>query len=169
MKFNDNTVNEASWEELAKESMGGHSNTSAYSLVYIDMSKPELLLDAEWAGSIGETVEEKMDQGELEALAKILPNDLATYVVEDNFAFEDEIIKWDKEQEIIKEQELLAATMPEEQRLVTSASDACDVQVKPKTDPDEVDSLIHFSGGRRKAHLRQQSRKTLIGPDVEGV
>ena len=35
LKFNDNTVNEASWEELAKESMGGHSNTSAYSLVYI--------------------------------------------------------------------------------------------------------------------------------------
>ena len=35
LKFNDNTVNEASWDELSKESMGGHSNTSAYSLVYI--------------------------------------------------------------------------------------------------------------------------------------
>ena len=44
MKFNDNTVNEASWEELLKESVGGHSNTSAYSLVYIDTSKPEILL-----------------------------------------------------------------------------------------------------------------------------
>ncbi len=54
LKFNDNTVNEANWEELAKESMGGHSNTSAYSLVYIDTSKPDLLLDAEWASSIGE-------------------------------------------------------------------------------------------------------------------
>ena len=43
MKFNDNTVNEASWEELVKESFGGHSNTSAYSLVYIDAAKPDLL------------------------------------------------------------------------------------------------------------------------------
>jgi hypothetical protein len=39
-------VNEASWEELLKESVGGHSNTSAYSLVYIDVSKPEILLQA---------------------------------------------------------------------------------------------------------------------------
>ena len=46
MKFNDNTVNEASWEELLKESIGGRSNTSAYSLVYIDASKPEILLPA---------------------------------------------------------------------------------------------------------------------------
>ena len=46
LKFNDNTVNEASWEELLKESVGGHSNTSAYSLVYIDTSKPEILLQA---------------------------------------------------------------------------------------------------------------------------
>ena len=44
LKFNDNTVNEASWEELLKESVGGRSNTSAYSLVYIDTSKPEILL-----------------------------------------------------------------------------------------------------------------------------
>ena len=47
LKFNDNTVSEVSWEELAKESVGGHSNTSAYSLVYIDAAKPELLTDAE--------------------------------------------------------------------------------------------------------------------------
>ena len=44
LKFNDNSVNEASWEELLKESIGGRSNTSAYSLVYIDTSKPEILL-----------------------------------------------------------------------------------------------------------------------------
>ena len=47
LKFNDNTVSEVSWEELSKESVGGHSNTSAYSLVYIDTAKPELLTDAE--------------------------------------------------------------------------------------------------------------------------
>ena len=54
LKFNDNTVNEASWEELVKESFGGHSNTSAYSLVYIDASKPDLLFfDLKGAQSIG--------------------------------------------------------------------------------------------------------------------
>ena len=37
-------MNEASWEELLKESIGGRSNTSAYSLVYIDTSKPEILV-----------------------------------------------------------------------------------------------------------------------------
>jgi ubiquitin carboxyl-terminal hydrolase 25/28 len=47
LKFNDNTVSEVTWEELLKESVGGHSNTSAYSLVYIDASKPELLVDSE--------------------------------------------------------------------------------------------------------------------------
>lgn len=47
LKFNDNTVSEVTWAELSKESVGGHSNTSAYSLVYIDASKPELLMDAE--------------------------------------------------------------------------------------------------------------------------
>ena len=46
LKFNDNTVSEVTWEELVKESVGGTSNTSAYSLVYIDASKPELLMDS---------------------------------------------------------------------------------------------------------------------------
>ena len=55
LKFNDNTVNEASWEELVKESFGRHSNTSAYSLVYIDASKPDLLFfDLKGAQTIGE-------------------------------------------------------------------------------------------------------------------
>lgn len=47
LKFNDNTVSEVTWEELSKESFGGHSNTSAYSLVYIDASKPELLIEVD--------------------------------------------------------------------------------------------------------------------------
>jgi ubiquitin carboxyl-terminal hydrolase 25/28 len=40
-------VSEVTWEELSKESFGGHSNTSAYSLVYIDAAKPELLTDGD--------------------------------------------------------------------------------------------------------------------------
>lgn len=144
-------MNEASWEELAKESMGGHSNTSAYSLVYIDTSKPELLLDAEWAGSIGkmtpdrnmrrrmsmthifpgETREEKMEQGELEALAITLPQDLAQFVIDDNNAFHDEVIRWDKEQETLKRQDAMATQQEAEQNAVSSATDTNnDVQVE---------------------------------------
>ena len=47
LKCNDNTVNEATWDELAKESMGGHSNCSAYSLIYINASRPELIQETD--------------------------------------------------------------------------------------------------------------------------
>ena len=50
LKCNDNTVNEATWDELARESMGGHSNTSAYSLIYINASRPELTQESDSAG-----------------------------------------------------------------------------------------------------------------------
>lgn len=104
-------MNEASWDELAKESMGGHSNTSAYSLVYIDICKQgQLLMDTDWAGIIGETREEKMDQGELEALAVTLPTDLAQFVVADNMAFQEEIVQWDKDQQAQKLQEMMGGT-----------------------------------------------------------
>ena len=142
LKFNDNTVNEAFWDELAKESMGGHSNTSAYSLVYIDTCKPELLLmDAEWAGSIGESHGEKMDQGELEALAVTLPKELAQFVIDDNNAFQEEIVQWDKEQQAQKLQEMMGTAQPQtatqqasqdmDQNTVSGAtpSDGSDLQV----------------------------------------
>ena len=126
--------------------MGGHSNTSAYSLVYIDTSKPELLMDAEWAGSIGETREEKMDQGELEALAVTLPKDLAQYVIDDNNTFQEEVVQWDRDQQAQKLQELMTASQvhgphPQDQQgpqvqqqemdhTVSSATDGNDVQVR---------------------------------------
>lgn len=111
--------------------MGGHSNTSAYSLVYIDTSKPEILMDAEWASSIGGTKEEKMDQGELEALAITLPNDLAQYVVDDNNTFQDEIAQWDKDQQAQKLQQLMKPTDMEQQNVIGPAlpPDGNDVQV----------------------------------------
>lgn len=95
LKFNDNSVTDASWEELVKESFGGNSNTSAYSLVYIDTSKPELF------GSdfpIGEQREDSMEESEFISLAEHLPTDMAEYVVADNNAFRDEVVKWDQEQ-----------------------------------------------------------------------
>ena len=42
-QFNDNTVSESTWESLCVESVGGHHNTSAYCLVYIDCNRSELM------------------------------------------------------------------------------------------------------------------------------
>ena len=140
LKFNDNTVNEASWDELAKESMGGHSNTSAYSLVYIDTCKPELLLmDADWAGSIGETREEKMDQGELEALAVTLPKDLAQFVIDDNNAFQEEIVQWDKDQQAQKLQEITGTSQT--QTTVPQASQDMDQNTVSGATPSDSNDL----------------------------
>ena len=35
LKFNDISVSEVAWEEVARESYGGRQNTSAYCLIYI--------------------------------------------------------------------------------------------------------------------------------------
>ena len=42
-QFNDNTVSESTWETLCVESVGGHHNTSAYCLIYIDCNRSELM------------------------------------------------------------------------------------------------------------------------------
>ena len=49
LKFNDNAVSETDWDSMKKESAGGRLSTSAYSMIYLDMSRPDLLLtlDAE--------------------------------------------------------------------------------------------------------------------------
>ena len=62
-------------------------------------------MDVAWAASIGGSREDKMDS-ELEALAVSLPLDLAHFVQNDNTTFQDEIQKWDRDQEIQKQQEL---------------------------------------------------------------
>ena len=44
LKFNDVSVHEVPWEEVVKESYGGHHNTSAYCLIYLSP-----LLHQSWA------------------------------------------------------------------------------------------------------------------------
>ena len=46
LKFNDVSVHEVGWEEVMKESYGGHHNTSAYCLIYLSP-----LLHETWASS----------------------------------------------------------------------------------------------------------------------
>ena len=70
-----------------------------------DRSKPELLMDVAWAASIGGAMKE--DINELEALATTLPEDLAHFVSFDNMMFNKEIAKWDRDQEIQKQQQEL--------------------------------------------------------------
>ena len=157
LKFNDNTVNEASWEELVKESFGGHSNTSAYSLVYIDASKPDLLFfDLKGAQTIGEcyaaavllaggegslciiageTREDQMEEGDLEALGTSIPEELAEFVNKDNEAFIQECDQWDKAQEDRKKQEALAMVKKQQHPETAAADSSNDIEV----------SASHFS------------------------
>merc|ERR1712150_14557 len=95
LKFNDNTVSEVLWDELLKESIGGHSKTSAYSLVYIDASKSDILLKTEPDG----TNTKNMELNEMEVLARSLPLDLAEMVQKSNNEFIEECVKWDVAQE----------------------------------------------------------------------
>jgi len=76
LKFNDNTVSQTTWEEIKKEAVGGRASTSAYSCVYVDIERGDL-----------------MDQ-----VSPPLPSDLDLFIMEDNKSFAAEIMKWDEEQ-----------------------------------------------------------------------
>jgi len=76
LKFNDNTVSQTTWEEIVKEAVGGRASTSAYSCVYIDVQRGDL-----------------MDQ-----TSQPLPSDLDLFIMDDNKSFAAEIVKWDEEQ-----------------------------------------------------------------------
>lgn len=76
LKFNDVTVNEVTWAELLRDSVGGHHCTSAYCLLYVDRNNRDLFDGAK--------------DSELQ-----LPPDLAQYVEADNAAFRRELEQWD--------------------------------------------------------------------------
>ena len=61
-------------------------------------------MDVAWAGSIGSS-RESLEA--LEALAVSLPQDLGQFVLQDNQSFQEEISKWDHEQEIQNQQQEL--------------------------------------------------------------
>ena len=118
LKCNDNTVAEATLEELQRESVGGYCNTSAYSLMYIAAAKVPMLMDSEeeqnqsGPGNVKGSPcagDDRMDQEtaavpatvacHLESAYRSLPNDLAEFVKEDNIDFVVEKRRWDEEQE----------------------------------------------------------------------
>lgn len=86
LKFNDNTVSQTTWEDLRKEAIGGRCSTSAYSCVYIDVSRPDLI----------------NIPGDCQT--NTLVSDLEQFLMEDNKSFAQEILRWDEEQ-IRKEKE----------------------------------------------------------------
>ena len=98
LKFNDNTVTESSYEAMKTESVGGRLSTSAYSMIYIDTSRPDLFEDDAAVppfGGIKPTA----------ASGSLLPEDLEQYVLGDNKAFAAEILAW-QEQQLEKKHEL---------------------------------------------------------------
>uniref|UniRef100_A0A0K2V7C5 Ubiquitin specific peptidase 25 [Ovis aries] n=1 Tax=Lepeophtheirus salmonis TaxID=72036 RepID=A0A0K2V7C5_LEPSM len=108
LKFNDNSVNETTWDELFKESVGGHSNTSAYSLVYVDTSRPELFdphIPLEHQ-KMEDAVEEQLGEETTgPSLFNCLPNDLRDFVHNDNLELQKEILEWDERQEALSKKE----------------------------------------------------------------
>ncbi|KAF0295561.1 Ubiquitin carboxyl-terminal hydrolase 25 [Amphibalanus amphitrite] len=90
LKFNDNTVSESTWDSLCLESFGGHHNTSAYCLVYIDCNRSELMDDRLRVDKEAGMVE---PADEAESLS--LP--LRQYVDEDNRQFQEAIDNWNSQ------------------------------------------------------------------------
>ncbi|KAG0730463.1 Ubiquitin carboxyl-terminal hydrolase 25 [Chionoecetes opilio] len=85
MKFNDIQVVEASWQEVMQDSVGGHNNTSAYCLLYMDQGRyPTLFPSA--------------PKSQEELLAS-LALDLQEHIKGDNQAFSRELEEWDARQE----------------------------------------------------------------------
>lgn len=84
------------------------------------------------------SAEERMDEGRaIETLLKILPEDLSEFVSNDNDAFRQEIINWDKEQLEKQRAALEAAATAKLQKqqqtepMSTSSDPNNDVQVRP--------------------------------------
>ncbi|XP_037079258.1 ubiquitin carboxyl-terminal hydrolase 25-like [Pollicipes pollicipes] len=90
LKFNDNTVTAATWDDLCLESVGGHHNTSAYCLVYIDVNRHELMDDRT-------QVDKESGMVDAEDEAQRLPLPLQQYVDEHNRAFQTELETWNSE------------------------------------------------------------------------
>jgi len=53
LKFNDVTVDKASWEDVQKDGVGGYHNTSAYCIMYINTSHPDFHQVASFCGEPG--------------------------------------------------------------------------------------------------------------------
>lgn len=77
-KFNDITVSEVTWDEVAHESLGGYRHVSAYCLMYIDARREGCI-------GAGSAIQE-------------LPADLQELVDKDNAEFENEMRGWDEKQ-----------------------------------------------------------------------
>ena len=99
LKFNDNTVSQTTWEELSKEAVGGRLSTSAYSCVYVDLARPELVA---------------LEEGGAVTEVQALPPDLDTFIMEDNKSFAAEILKWDEDQLLGKKEETSETATNEE-------------------------------------------------------
>jgi len=50
LKFNDVTVEEASWEDVQKDGVGGYHNTSAYCIMYVNTDHPDFHQVASFCG-----------------------------------------------------------------------------------------------------------------------
>ncbi|VDM10682.1 unnamed protein product [Wuchereria bancrofti] len=84
-KFNDKSVEPATWQQIEEDSFGSRRACSAYCLVYTRKKCEDVLYGQEQKQSAQSIVE----------LIDSLPNDLKLEVSTDNALFDAEMIKWD--------------------------------------------------------------------------
>ncbi|KAG8183527.1 hypothetical protein JTE90_003875 [Oedothorax gibbosus] len=125
LKFNDVSVTDTTWSDVQRDSMGGHHCASAYCLLYVDESRPDLFDDSS-------EVEIGPD------FLYTLPEDLLQYVEEDNENFRIETENWDLEQSRKKDSSTMTVgdgdcTIIGERRLVLHNLKSVDYNQLPRT------------------------------------
>lgn len=136
MKFNDIQVVEASWQEVLQDSVGGHNNTSAYCLLYIDQGRYPTLFPAA----------PKSQEDLLAGLAL----DLQEHIKGDNQAFARELEEWDCMQEAA-----IVTEVPQTQAVATCAP-------PPPPAPGSPDVVCLQEGEDGKFFVEMETMLTLM-------
>jgi len=140
LKFNDNTVSQSTWEEIIKEAVGGRTSTSAYSCVYVDVARNNLFSET----------------------SSLLPTDLDIYTMEDNKNFAAEIVKWDEEQQKLKEEEAASASGP--QPVLIGDDPECQI-IEQKPDLSQSHALLSRDTTLEYLNLvANEKKKPEVGP-----
>ncbi|VIO93518.1 Ubiquitin carboxyl-terminal hydrolase family protein [Brugia malayi] len=133
-KFNDKSVEPATWQQIEEDSFGSRRACSAYCLVYT-RKKCEGVLYGQ---------EQKRPAQSIVQLIDSLPNDLKLEVSTDNALFDAEIIKWDTDHPTIVYE-------PENRTIITPCKDGDLLDMVSYKGPVDFDALFkrHYEHAAR--------------------
>jgi len=96
LKFNDVAIDIASWDDIQKDGVGGYHNTSAYCIMYVNNSHPDMLQVASWGDELTSC---DVPSRDTDSDYDLLLPDLQKFVEADNAQFDAEITAWDAERQ----------------------------------------------------------------------